>query len=161
MTSFCEIILASPSPGERDIFNRTLIKAVHLPHESVGGDAPPFFPPLVYHIRDSWRWEGLPRQMSRVRLTSRWRIVGIDELRSHAAAAGLSRSRHRRRRRHRYRHPPTFTLPLRARVAILRKLPSISPSLSPFRLRAPAPCRLSWPQHRLEPPRTASTASKF
>ncbi len=38
--------LASSSPGERGNFNRTLTKAAHLPHESVGGGAPPLLPPL-------------------------------------------------------------------------------------------------------------------
>jgi len=39
-------ILASSWPGEWGIFNRTLIKAAHLPHGSVGGGDPPLFLPL-------------------------------------------------------------------------------------------------------------------
>ena len=34
------------STGEWGIFNRTLIKVAHLPHESVGGGAPHLFPSL-------------------------------------------------------------------------------------------------------------------
>ena len=39
-----DILLASSSPEEWGIFNHTFIKATHLPHESVGGGAPPFLP---------------------------------------------------------------------------------------------------------------------
>ena len=40
-------LLVPSSLAEWRIFNRTLIKTPHLPHESVGDGVPPLFPPLL------------------------------------------------------------------------------------------------------------------
>ena len=44
---FCGIYQRPSRLENWGIFDHTLIKAAHLPHEFVGGDAPPLFPLLV------------------------------------------------------------------------------------------------------------------
>ena len=110
-----DILSASSSPGERGIFNRTLTRATHLPHESLGGGAPPLFPPLPLPLPrlPCPRLEevgGLASTDARAPdtasvegafwdarggacLVSRWRIVGVDKTPGCEAAAGPPRAR--------------------------------------------------------------------
>jgi len=43
-------LLVPSSLAEWPIFNRTLIKAPHLPHESAGNGAPPLFSPMLLPV---------------------------------------------------------------------------------------------------------------
>ena len=108
------ILLVSASPGEWGIPNRTLIKATQLSHESVGGGAPPLFPPLPLPLPrlPCPRPEvgGLASVDAKAPDTasvggaccdarggacfaSRWRTVGVDKTSGCTAAAGPPRAR--------------------------------------------------------------------
>ena len=107
--------LASSSPREWDNLNRTLTKAAHLPHESVGGGAPPLFPPLplplprlpcprLVGVGGVTSADARAPDIASVGvaccdgrcgacLASRWRIVGADKTPGCGAAAGPPRAR--------------------------------------------------------------------
>ena len=156
-------ILVSSSPGEWGIFNHTLIKAAHLPHESVGGSDPPLFLPLPLPLSHPpcpglVEVGGIASEDARAPdiasvggtcchardgacLASRLRIVRADQTPGCGAAASPSRA---------HASSSSFLrLPLRARGAILRGLPFLLFLLSAGRSRVfpplltPAPLRLT------------------
>ena len=152
-----DIIWHRPRPENEVFLKAPLDEVACLPHESVGGGAPPLFPslpllpwPRLVEVGGSTSTDTVEPDVASAggpccdgrdwRCSDpRWRTVGEDKrLRS------CSRSTPRPRVTP---IPPTVppALPLRARATILRRIlflspsPSPSPSLSPFRLRVPAP----------------------